>query len=139
VNNLGETPLALAVQEKKLNIVKYLVEAGCKFDHSEYLSPMYIACRQNSQDIISYFLSEGVNLSRDRWLMRYTYLKLEESNPELLAFVFHRCENPLTLKEICRSNIRKALQPKLKEKVYRLKLPKSLEHWVASDIIHDIF
>lgn len=127
------------MQEKKLNIVKFLVEAGCKLDHSEYLSPLYIACRQNSQDIICYLLSEGFNISLDRWLMRYTYLKLEQANPELLAYIFHRCENPLSLKEICRSSLRRTLRPGIKEKLQHLQLPKSLKQWLAKDIIYDIY
>ncbi|KAL4226787.1 hypothetical protein ACF0H5_014766 [Mactra antiquata] len=137
-NILGETPLALAVQEKKINVVKFLIETGCTSDQSDNLSPFFIACRQNSQDIICYLLSEGYNLSQNAWLKRYTYLRLEESNPKLLEYIFYRCENPMTLKESCRKRIRQSLRPNLRDKVPLLNLPKALKQWIIKDFIYDI-
>lgn len=136
VNNIGETPLAIAVQERKLNIVKFLVEAGCKLDHRELLSPVHIACRQNSQDILCYLLSEGINLSQDKWLLKYAYIQLFESNPDLLETVIFLCQNPLPLRQACRRTIRSALRPSLVEKVNKLKLPVSVRDWIAADVIY---
>lgn len=125
------------MQERKLNIVKYLVEAGCRIEQSELLSPIHIACRQNSQDILCYLLSEGTNLSRDKWLLKYSYIQLFESNPDLLATVFHLCENPRPLRETCRTVIRKVLRPNLLVKVKKLNLPNSVKSWIGADSIYN--
>ncbi|KAH3816886.1 26S proteasome non-ATPase regulatory subunit 10-like isoform X2 [Dreissena polymorpha] len=136
LNNIGESPLTVAIQERKLSVVKFLVETGCRLDHTDSLSPMYIACRQNSQDIICFLLSEGFNVSADRYLMRYTYLHLVESNPQLLEAIFHRIENPASLKEHCRTVIRKALRPNMMGKITKLSLPKLMKVWIQTDNIY---
>ena len=135
-NHHGETPLAIAIQEKKLSVIKYLVGCRCDFGYSEYLSPLYIACRQNSQDIICYLLSEGYNVGKDSSFRRYIFLQLEESNPALLSYLQYRCENPLSLKEICRIFVRRGLQPSIREKLQGQNLPKSLLDWVTMDDIY---
>jgi len=136
VNNIGETPLTIAVQEKKLPIVKFLVEAGCRLEYTDHMSPVHIACRQSSQDILCYFLSEGLNLSKDRWLPTCVYIKLFESNPDLLATIYYLCHNPLSLKHACRKVIRKSLRPNLTEKINQLTLPKKVKQWIGSDLIY---
>ena len=136
INNIGESALTIAVQERKLKIVKHLVKAGCKLYTGDYLSPLCLACRQNSQDIIGYFLSEGYNVSADHSVRRYIYLQLEESSPDLLAYIYYRCENPLTLKETCRVALRRLLDQGIKEKVLLLVIPKILQAWVAQDNIY---
>ena len=116
--------------------MKYLVKAGCKLYNGDYLSALCLACRQNSHDIIGYLLSEGYNVSADHSVRRYIYLQLEESSPDLLAYIYFRCENPLTLKEICRMALRRHLNQSIKEKVHLLVIPKILQVWVAQDNIY---
>ena len=137
INNIGESALTIAIQERQIKIVKYLVKAGCKLYSGDYLSPLCLACRQNSQNLIGYLLSEGYNVSADHSVRRYIYLQLEESSPDLLAYIYYRCDNPLMLKEICRVALRRHLNQSIKEKVFRLVIPKILQEWVAQDNIYE--
>ena len=136
INNIGESALTIAIQERKLDVVKYLVSAGCKLLSSDYLSPLCLACRQNSQDIVGYLLSEGYNVSGDLSLRRYIFLQLEETNPILFTYIYYRCENPMTLKETCRVVLRRNLTPPIQEAVFQLVIPKTLQDWTAEDNIY---
>ena len=136
INNIGESALTIAIQERKLTIVKYLVSSGCKLFSGDYLSPLCLACRQNSQDIIGFLLSEGYNVSGDQSLRRYIFLQLEESNPVLFAYIYFRCENPMTLKETCRVVLRKHLNQPINETVFQLAMPRILQDWTAEDNIY---
>ena len=136
INNVGESALTIAIQERRIKMVKFLVSAGCKLYAGDYLSPLCLACRQNSPDIIGYLLSEGYNVSADHSVRRYIFLQLEENSPELLAYIYYRCENPQTLKEMSRVVIRRALNPSIEERVFQLVIPKTLQDWIIQDNIY---
>lgn len=135
-NNIGETPFMIAVQEGQLNSARELVYAGCKIDRYLYVSPLSTACLHNNQKMIKYLLSEGYNVSKDIPVRQQIFLKLEESNPELLDYVYHRCLNPLTLKELCRLRIRSRWRSNLEMILVSVVLPKQLKEFLIAEIIY---
>lgn len=134
-NHIGETPYLLAVQEGKINNVKTLILAGCKMYSSSYPSPLSLSCKNFNPTMVRYLLSEGYNASEDKSFRQHIYITMEERQPDLLDYVYYRCSNPCSLKEICRVKIRRLLNNSMELIVPQLSLPKTLKEWVLMDVI----
>lgn len=62
-NNLGETPLHIAVQNQGIETVKLLVQhIDVNIKNNEMLSVLHIACRQGNLDIVKILLSNNANI-----------------------------------------------------------------------------
>ena len=61
----GNTLLNVAVQEGKIEIVKYLVSEGAGVNHqdSSEETPLIIAIKEGKLDLIIYFLSQGADVN----------------------------------------------------------------------------
>lgn len=67
VNELGLTPLAVAVKSEKIDIGKYLLSKGSSADEMiafPWMTPFAMAITMNKIDWIDLFLKKGVNINR---------------------------------------------------------------------------
>ena len=136
MNVEGETAFSIAVQQGSFRMARTLVHAGCDMNRYRYRSPFTVACVHNRQKLIKYLLSEGYNISRDQSFRENIYIRLEETNPELLDFIYARVVNTPSLKEICRIFLRRCIPEPLEDRVPKLELPKILQKFITADIIY---
>ncbi|KAH3772825.1 hypothetical protein DPMN_174172 [Dreissena polymorpha] len=91
---------------------------------------------KNRHDVVCYLLSEGFNVSAAPWFRHIPCKNLKADDLVLWETILRRMDHPVSLKESCRTVIRKALRPKNVKKLHALDLPKSIKAWIVSDNIY---
>jgi len=65
---LERTPLYVAARWNRLEVVRWLVEAGgAQIDvpgGPQQRTPFFVACREGSLDVVKYFASQGCNVDK---------------------------------------------------------------------------
>lgn len=131
----GNTAFYLAVYYNELQMAKYLIKVGANIylPYGSKKSPFYLAAIRGNLDFITLFMEAGYNLSCEEWILQKDYPQFLLNNPELCNILYKSASNPRSLKELCRSSIRKNLRfdNSFESRVKQLNLPVLLEKFVS--------
>ena len=135
ININGNTAFYLSVYYNELEMTKFLVKAGADMSlpRGPKKSPLYLAALRSNINVISIFLAVDYNFSCEEWILQKDFPQVLLKLPKLCNLLYQKASNVQSLKDLCRSCIRKSIEydENFETNIKQLHLPILLQDYIS--------